>query len=315
MSGKASEEDDGETTRLTPEQNALLSGALSLAGVVVALACGLSGSLSFGDAGGGMRDKVRLFSAGLGGGVHFLAYLLTLCAFSSASSTVITPLMQLSALWMLPFSMAAAGFGLAELIRPVHLLSVALICAGGFLPAADGSLSFLITRKFWQQRAVRYVMLAEFLVCCYNVILHQATFFNPGDGGGAESGRGPSATLRFFIVSRTGNGLACAALFTSVPGLRKHAWGIFKVSRRYLFAALFGECLSLFGVGLVTFSYSSFYEPSVVNAAEGGLQQLFNLLFALVSRHILGLGRQVEQLQVKFASFVLVAVGLTLSTA
>jgi len=64
----------------------------------------------------------------------------------------------------------------------------------------------------------------------------------------------------------------------------------------------------------VTFSYSSFYEPSVVNAAEGGLQQLFNLLFALTSRHLLGWGREVEQLRVKCISFALVAVGLMMST-
>ena len=35
------------------------------------------------------------------------------------------------------------------------------------------------------------------------------------------------------------------------------------------------------GICLATFSYSSFYEPSVVNAAEGGLQQLLNLIFAV----------------------------------
>lgn len=33
---------------------------------------------------------------------------------------------------------------------------VLLICVGGFLPAADGSLSSVATGKFWQQRAVRH---------------------------------------------------------------------------------------------------------------------------------------------------------------
>jgi hypothetical protein len=33
-----------------------------------------------------------------------------------------------------------------------------------------------------------------------------------------------------------------------------------------------------------------FYEPSVVNAAEGGIQQLLNLCFALISA-MLGFGR------------------------
>merc|ERR1719491_2378906 len=87
--------------------------------------------------------------ASIGGSFHFLAYLATLCAFRSASSTVITPLMQLSAVWMLPFSTLAAVLGFAAFIRPMHLIAVLLICAGGFLPAAQGSLSELVSRRFW----------------------------------------------------------------------------------------------------------------------------------------------------------------------
>ena len=128
-------------------------------------------------------SSTRLALAGIGGFFHFTAYLCTLCAFTTASSTVITPLMQLSALWMLPFSCSAAFAGLGALIRPLHLLAVLLICAGGFLPAAEGCLSSVATRSFWQQRAVRLVVLGELLICCYNVILHQATF---SEGAGRE---------------------------------------------------------------------------------------------------------------------------------
>jgi hypothetical protein len=86
------------------------------------------------------------------------------------------------------------------------------------------------------------------------------------------------------------------------------------VSARFFATSLIGESLSVLGVGLVTFSYSSFYEPSVVNAVEGGLQQLFNLLFALATHRLLGWGKGVDQVSVKVVSFVLVAVGLGLST-
>jgi len=333
VAGAEGAEADDEATcrrRLTPEQNALISGCVSM--LTVAVAVGMLGMGTEEDESQVVvtHDICRLIAAAVGGCVHFTAYLVTLCAFSSASSTVITPLMQLSAVWMLPFSTAAAALGFATFIRPVHLLSVVLICAGGFLPAADGCLSLLASRRFWKQRAVRLVILGELLVCCYNVILHQATFQNPGgaveNGSAAATGVGlegdnvgisvsNSGTLRFFLVSRAANGLTCMALFLFLPRLRRHIWGLGRVAPCFLLTAFAGECLSMVGVGLVTFSYSSFYEPSVVNAAEGGLQQLFNLLFALTSRHVLGMGREVDQVSTKCVSFALVAAGLTLSTA
>ena len=286
--------------RLTPEQNALMSGFVAL---ITAAACNLHTvpmSLS----------STRLALAGAGGFFHFTAYLCTLCAFTSASSTVITPLMQLSALWMLPFSTSAASLGFAPVIRPLHLVAVLLICVGGFLPAADGSLSSVATGKFWQQRAVRFVVLGEFLICCYNVILHQATFAE-GNDSDSELAAHP---LQFFLASRVANGLTCAMLFLAIPSLRQHLWALRKVKRRFFATAFLGECLSMIGVCLVTFSYSGFYEPSVVNAVEGGLQQLFNLIFAVISHRLLGVGPGVEQVPVKCVSLLLVCSGLALST-
>jgi len=290
-----------ELDRLTPEQNALVSGCVAL--VTALVACMLHAvPITLG--------STRLALAGVGGFFHFTAYLCTLCAFTSASSTVITPLMQLSALWMLPFSTSAASLGLAPIIRPIHLVAVLLICAGGFLPAADGCLSSVATGKFWQQRAVRYVVTGELLICCYNVLLHQATFEEPG----LEPSTTALAPFQFFLISRVANGLTCAALFLAIPSLRSHLWALRKVKRRFFAVALLGEVLSMIGVCLVTFSYSGFYEPSVVNAVEGGLQQLFNLIFAIISHRLLGLGRGVEQVPVKCASLLLVSIGLALST-
>lgn len=308
--------------QLTPEQNALVSGAVSLvtAASAVWLGWGFAPEHAVEPAKGSPWSVDRaLVLAAIGGCVHFMAYLCTLRAFGSASSTVITPLMQLSAVWMLPFSTLAALLGFSSFIRPVHLLSVMLICAGGFLPAAGGALSSLATSKFWQQKAVRYVVVGELLLCCYNIILHQATFVL----GGAESATEKSdagasvgaGTIRFFLVSRVANGLTCVLLFAVVPSLRQHAATLGRVGANFFGVALVGECLSMFGVCLVTFSYSSFYEPSVVNAVEGGLQQLFNLLFAVISKRVLGYGKDVEQVSTKIVSFVLVAAGLTLSTA
>merc|ERR1719162_1163923 len=120
--------------QLTPEQNAFLSGCISLcAAALVCLGPLRPAVLHSASLASLFRVDVAGALAAVGGVFHFSAYLATLCAFSSASSTVITPLMQLSALWMLPFSLSAALFGFATFIRPIHLLSVALICSGGFL--------------------------------------------------------------------------------------------------------------------------------------------------------------------------------------
>eukprot|EP00440_Ansanella_granifera_P056878 gb/GFBE01061653.1/.p1 GENE.gb/GFBE01061653.1/~~gb/GFBE01061653.1/.p1 ORF type:complete len:117 (+),score=21.58 gb/GFBE01061653.1/:1-351(+) len=115
-------------------------------------------------------------------------------------------------------------------------------------------------------------------------------------------------------MSRLANGMTCMALFLGVPSLRCHVLALHKIGFRCFVVALLGECLSMCGVCLVTFSYASFYEPSVVNAVEGGLQQLFNLLFAVLLHRFLGYGRGVEQVAVKCVSLVFVSAGLTLST-
>jgi len=303
---------DNVGEKLSPEQNALISGLVSMLTVVITvlfLAVQAPASIGVASSPGSKTGWLAL----VGGCFHFMAYLSTLCAFSSASSTVITPLMQLSAVWMLPFSTCAASLGLAQVIRPVHLLAVVLICAGGFLPAAEGSLSVLTTGRFWRQRAIRYVALGELLICCYNLMLHQATF-SSGSSVADEVGPAVGETVRFFLVSRAANGLTSLILFAAVPSLRAHALALRSVSPRFLAIAFVGECLSMIGVCSVTFSYSSFYEPSVVNAVEGGLQQLFNLAFALLSHRTMGWGREVDFLWVKCCSFALVASGLVLST-
>eukprot|EP00628_Pelagophyceae_sp_CCMP2097_P041041 CAMPEP_0184268920 /NCGR_PEP_ID=MMETSP0977-20130417/33580_1 /TAXON_ID=483370 /ORGANISM="non described non described, Strain CCMP2097" /LENGTH=165 /DNA_ID=CAMNT_0026574727 /DNA_START=27 /DNA_END=521 /DNA_ORIENTATION=+ len=81
--------------QLTPEQNAIISATVSLGACAVLVASR-------------WRDEafwrgVSARTAGIAvaaGGVHFLAYAVELRAFRTASSTVITPLLQLSAVWM-----------------------------------------------------------------------------------------------------------------------------------------------------------------------------------------------------------------------
>ena len=52
----------------------------------------------------------------------------------------------------------------------------------------------------------------------------------------------------------------------------------------------------------------------MVNAAEGGLQQLLNLIIAVGVHRLFGWGRAVDHIDTKLLSFVLVSIGLVLST-
>lgn len=287
--------------KLTPEQNAFISGGISIFVAFWQLGDGdlVSNPCSIG------IDTTFLLAA-TSGTIHFLAYLTVLKAFATISSTVVTPLMQLSAVWMLPLSTLVSLFGKGDIILPVHLLGVGLICAGGFLPAADGVLSSLLLRDFWQQSGVRYIVLSELLICIYNLIMHHATFTSANHDDTND-------TLKFFSISSLFNGLTCMLLFAVLPSLRQHVAEISDVATKYFVLAVGGECLSTAGIYLTTFTYAEFYEPAVVNAVEGGLQQILNLVLAVVLYRVCGWGRPIDFIGVKLLSFVLVSTGLFLS--
>ena len=288
--------------RLSPEQNALISGIVSL---LFAL------SLPFWYDKSILTNNVldwQVLTGLLAGGLHFLAYCTTLMAFNSTSSTVITPLLQLSALWMLPLSAFSSFVSETQLIHPVHLFAVLLIVVGGFLPAAEGNCSAFFTMRFWSQSCVIHCMLGEFLISLYNLLLHKSTYDVSDDEG--------LGAVTFFVYSRIGNALTCFLLYALVPQLNASAKSLLDVRVRFALVAFAGEFLSTCGVLIVTFGYSQFYEPSIVNAAEGGLQQLFNLLFAVAAERYMPSGissRKVDNLNTKLFSFAMVTSGLILS--
>ena len=355
--------------RLTPEQNAMISGCVSL------LAAGLLiGMIGPDVTKGSHRDAGIAVVAGL---VHFVAYAVELRAYRTLSSTVITPLLQLSAVWMallrtiqpllasaLPHKEVKRGgpkisLGLPKddidalyvataAMRPSHLVAVVLVFIGGFLPAARGKLSRFLDTNFYNQDAVHSCLVGELLVCFYNALLHMCTFRESLVAEEDTSGRrrtfGPSSlewewewtpvvtttldrsedqvdasrgdVLRFFAISRVGTFAAMALVvgFSCAPGFSKRDFiDLRKCDRMYLGIALLGEVLSVTGVCIVMFSYATFHEPAVVNAAEGGVQQLLNLIFAIALKKCVGLGRTVEDFYTKFVSFTLVSAGLALS--
>ena len=379
--GVAEESSDAKSVekrmQLSPEQNAMISAWVSLAACLVLL--GLLGVEEV--SGGSRRDATVALAAGA---VHFLAYAVELRAYRTASSTVITPLLQLSAVWMTllraatPLVMSAlpsddnryflrgkvvlknkverrllvrynaeadvdALYVATAAMRPAHLFAVFLVFVGGFLPAAGGKISRFADPAFYAQEAVQCCVLGEFLVCVYNALLHMCTFRQAlvGDPeeeasvlGGEDSsffesssfsatGRSEvevdasrSDVLRFFAISRLGTFLAMVCLlFLGRGGIStRELFHLRNCDRLYLVIAFVGECLSVAGVCIVMFSYATFHEPAVVNAAEGGVQQILNLAFAIALKQLLpAMGRPVEHKKTKLLSFLLVSAGLALS--
>uniref|UniRef100_A0A7S3NR02 Protein RFT1 homolog n=1 Tax=Aureoumbra lagunensis TaxID=44058 RepID=A0A7S3NR02_9STRA len=237
-------------------------------------------------------------------------------------------------------------------MRPAHVIAVFFIFVGGFLPAAHGNIKKFADRAFYRQDAVRFCVIGELLVCIYNALLHMCTFragnkmentsssldittslrrasfdsnlatffsrqiFESTVESTSQDIEQQADVLRFFVLSRVGTLLSCilVVLTRCSEGFGpSHFRSLIKCDLKYLLIALLGEILSVSGVLIVMFSYASFSEAAVCNAAEGGMQQLLNLILALAIRNCVGMGRQVDDFRTKVVSFALVSAGLALS--
>jgi hypothetical protein len=89
-----------------------------------------------------------------------------------------------------------------------------------------------------------------------------------------------------------------------IPDKRRH---------KALTVKVVGDLFSLTGLLVDSVAYALYYEPTVINASEGGLQQLLNLVFAVFLSRVFRFGRSVDNLQLKIVSFGLVTIGLVLS--
>jgi hypothetical protein len=301
--------------KMTAEQNAFISGCMAILMAAVVASSSIAESIFFESDTPFFSIEVPGVSAALesilAGCIHFMAYYSTLRAYNQVSSTVITPLLQFSAVLLLPMNSGLALWKGAAIIRPAHAAAVLFIIIGGVLPISNGHLKAVLTAEFWVQPAVKACLLGELLVACYNLALHELTFTRH------------QRALGVFVWSRVGNFLTCMAVFSFTPRLRAEIRGLSNVSKRFLAICCGGELASICGILIVTFSYARFYEPAVVNAAEGGLQQLFNLLLAAMLAHISSipgmppwiksLGRPLTDLPVKLTSLLFISFGLALS--
>jgi len=329
-----------EHGQLSGEQGALMSVCVTLCYTAVFhLVAGPSISL----------NPQVVAQALAGGAIHFISYMMLLKAFEQSSSTQITPLLQMSAVWLLPIAAVDAwadGNSFFGMVHPLHLLGFVCIMVGGLTPVTAGKFHLLLSMDFWKNSGVGLCLGSEFLVACYTLLLHQNSFDKiahaPGTTAISSSDFIPStsdkgrtdlrAVLQFFILSRYSAALFAFLLYASIPRLRNEVsqffdssldiWALPQIKNVFrpclvksMLVKALGDFFSITGLLVGSVAYALYYEPSIVNAAEGGFQQLFNLVFAVCLSRLFRFGRPVADVSIKIAAFFIVSVGLICSAA
>eukprot|EP00743_Colponemidia_sp_Colp-15_P009326 GILK01010194.1.p1 GENE.GILK01010194.1~~GILK01010194.1.p1 ORF type:complete len:383 (-),score=38.65 GILK01010194.1:98-1246(-) len=243
------------------------------------------------------------------GPLSFASYFFLLCAFESASSTVILPLVQLSSLWMLLGS-SAQRYLMNEpwMQHPVHLLAYILILLGGLLPAAKGNLRTTLNKEFWAQKFVRLAVMSEVCNGTYNVLLSSYTQAVVPKG----VKEAPTETTEFLLISRFAFVITAIIVYSATPFLRAEFLRLKSVDKKFILISFFGECLALSGYFLSSFAYQMYYQVALVHAAESSMIQFLNLLIAYTAKRFFNVGREsaLADLRVKFFSFIFIASGL-----
>ncbi|EFA80276.1 hypothetical protein PPL_07103 [Heterostelium album PN500] len=85
-------------------------------------------------------------------------------------------------------------------------------------------------------------------------------------------------------------------------------------SVKFILLSALGELFSLSGYFFVSISYHLYYNSGVVSATEGALNQLFNLILAIILKKFFNFGRDVKRIKEKLYSCIIVTIGLVLTS-
>ncbi|EGC35104.1 hypothetical protein DICPUDRAFT_79161 [Dictyostelium purpureum] len=310
--------------KLTGEQDAIISGiVMFFLGIFIHSAMGTTQLYEYYDTyiandGFTAANSLERISptmvtwAALIGGVFqcgSLIYLLK--SFESSSSTIIVPMIQLNSIIILPLSIILSILSyyypilstFHKIITPTHLFAFTLIFFGSFYPSLEGDFSQLSKMSFWKQKAVSQVLLSDFLIAIYYLIVSFCT-----------NETGAMSSKSFLVVSTYGNCLTFGFLILFVRSFRRSAITLLKIPRKYIYLSAIGEILSLSGYFFVSISYHLYYNSGIVSAAEGALNQFFNLIVAILLKKFLNFGRDVKRVREKVFSCIIVSIGLILTT-
>ena len=310
----------GSVPYLTPEQDVVISGVFSGFVVTILLSARwlsrVSGQCTHEPSWTGLACKPiwsseldwQWWAAAPAGLLLLGHYMFFMKAFERASSTLITPLVQVTGSWVI---LGASGVALAtgdysRLVSPKEAVCYVVIIVGGLLPAVRGELSRLFRAQFWTQPFVACVAIGELTLGIYELILSSATHASRG------SHSRTAVAAEFFLASRCWFVAWFVVAYAVNPGLRRHALAISHVSRRVIGLSFAAEALCLAAFVCSAEAYALSREVSVLHAVESALGQAFNLLFAYVLKAGFGYGRRsaLEGLGVKLLSLLVVTIGL-----
>ncbi|KAF4720080.1 hypothetical protein FOZ63_004516, partial [Perkinsus olseni] len=206
-------EGDAKVALSSPPKPSVSPEFMALVGAVLSLASGLAGLALL-----PLPEVPSLEGlATLAGVLHFLSYYCLLRAYSEIPSTVITPLLQLSALLMLPLH-AITG---TKPISPLTIMATVVTTVGGLLPAVRGDITLLVQPGFWcgdRGMGVSLCILSEVLSVAYNILMHFCTHTSATSG--YPSVEDSLLSSAFAAYSRCGNGLCALSLVLMVPSIR-----------------------------------------------------------------------------------------------
>ncbi|KAF4736101.1 hypothetical protein FOZ63_007412, partial [Perkinsus olseni] len=202
-----------EVALSSPPKPSVSPEFMALVGAVLSLASGLAGLALL-----PLPEVPSLEGlATLAGVLHFLSYYCLLRAYSEIPSTVITPLLQLSALLMLPLH-AITG---TKPISPLTIMATVVTTVGGLLPAVRGDITLLVQPGFWcgdRGMGMSLCILSEVLSVAYNILMHFCTHTSATSGYPLVEDSLLSSA--FAAYSRCGNGLCALSLVLLVPSIR-----------------------------------------------------------------------------------------------
>jgi undecaprenyl pyrophosphate phosphatase UppP len=102
---------------------------------------------------------------------------------------------------MLPLSFLSSYFGYKSYtITTKDILAIMFIFIGGILPASEGKLGVIFNKQFWNNKAVKYCIIAELMVSIYGLWvyqIHNGFIISP---------------IIYFGLSRIGNFLMCCII-------------------------------------------------------------------------------------------------------
>lgn len=290
--------------KLTGEQSAIVSGVTMLMCVMTMHLVTSNAALAW--------DTSLWWLSAIAGVLNGFAYILLFKAYETAPSTVIIPLMQLTAIMMLitstvvaliaPYFPSLLSVEENDFLTMRECIAYVIILVGALYPAAQGNFSQFLLPTFWNQPYVIFILCNDFLVAIVYECMGIAT--SEHLGGTPE---------QFIIVSSYASALTMISVFLFNERMRRHVVSLKFVRSKYMCICVVSEVLNWAAYWFATYAYKCHEANiSIVGAAEVALNQVVNLAIALLMKVTVDVGRDsaIEGLPSKLLSCLFITAGI-----